>query len=329
MHDDETPRLDVDEGGGELLERIWRRVGAVGGDGEHEVGVADGLLRPRRQLGIGEEDQIVVRALELIERGRRLGAVELDALGQQLGGAGTIQHQRIGVGGEHAGELVEKFLGDLRAAGANDGDGARARIVRRRLMRGGGRQPLRKRRGQRAPDARALRRYALELVAAEAQHETVAHGRYGGGARAAGEEGDLADRLFRADLGERVAATFQGDGKAAGYDDIERIGGIALAHEHIAPLQGARLQLGHQGGALVGAQLGEYAHGGQAGLGEKRMHRSRALKRRSAQHSSLCALLCWESAGLANEARTSIRGHGNSGRLAALLTRRSVIPKMG
>ena len=218
-HDDEAPRLDVDEGGGELLERIWRRVGAVDGDGEHQVGVADGLLRPRRQLGIGEEDQIVVRALELIERGRRLGAVELDALGQQLGDAGTVQHQRIGVGGEHAGELVEKFFGDRRATSANDGDGARARIVRRRLMRGSGCQPLRKSGRQRAPDAGALRRYALELVAAEAQHETVAHGRYRGSARAAGEEGDLADRLFWPDLGERLAAAFQGDGKAAGYDD--------------------------------------------------------------------------------------------------------------
>ena len=134
VHDDEAPRLDVDEGGGELLERIGRRVGAVDGDGEHQVGVADGLLRPRRQLGVGEEDQIVVRALELIERCRRLGAVELDALGQQLGDAGSVQHQRIGVGGEHAGELVEKFLGDLRATSANDGDGARARIGRRRLM---------------------------------------------------------------------------------------------------------------------------------------------------------------------------------------------------
>ena len=106
----------------------------------------------------------------------------------------------------------------------------------------------------------------LELGPSEAQHQAVAHGGDGGGARPAGQEGDLADWLLGADLGERLAPALEGDGKTPGDDDVKRVGRIALAHQDVAAFEGARFELGHEGGALVGAELGEDPHGGKAGF---------------------------------------------------------------
>jgi hypothetical protein len=47
---------------------------------------------------------------------------------------------------------------------------------------------------------------------------------------------------------------------------IEGIGGIALSHQHVAPLQGARFKLADERGPLVGAELGKDPDGGRAAL---------------------------------------------------------------
>ena len=47
-----------------------------------------------------------------------------------------------------------------------------------------------------------VRRQLLELGAAQPQHQAVAQGRHGGRAHAAGQEGDLADRLAGTELGD-------------------------------------------------------------------------------------------------------------------------------
>ena len=186
----------------------------------------------------------------------------------------------------------------MRSAGADDGDGARARIGGGGLVRRGSGEALRQGSGQRAPDAWALRRDALELGPPEAQDEAVAHGRDGGGARATGQKGDLADGLLGTDLGKRLAPSLEGHGKAPGDDDVERVGRIALAHEDVAAFQGARFELGHEGGALVGAELGEYPHGGKAGFGQKRVHQQALIA--MLHHSSPAHCARAQSAALAN-----------------------------
>ena len=119
---------------------------------------------------------------------------------------------------------------------------------------------------KRAPDAWTSGGDTLELRPSEAQHQAVAHGGDGGGACPAGQKGDLANWLLGADLGERLAPALEGDGKTPGDDDVKRVGRIALAHQDVAAFEGARFELGHEGGALVGAELGEDPHGGKAGF---------------------------------------------------------------
>ena len=70
-----------------------------------------------------------------------------------------------------------------------------------------------------------------------------------------------------------IAPALEGHGEAAGDDDVEGVGRVALADEDVAALQGARLELGHERSALVSAELGKDSDGGKAGLGKKRMHR--------------------------------------------------------
>ena len=140
------------------------------------------------------------------------------------------------------------------------------------------------RHGQRAPDRRALGGQLLELGPAQPQHQAVAQCRDGGGARAAGQEGDLADRLARAELGHRLAPAFDGDRKAAGDDDIEGIRRLALAHQHVAAPEVQRLQLGGKARALLLLEIRKDLDPVEAMLGNLRLHCRSGVARRSLRH---------------------------------------------
>ena len=112
----------------------------------------------------------------------------------------------------------------------------------------------------------------LELGPPQPQHQAVAQRRDGGGARAAGQEGDLADRLARTQLGDRLAPAFDGDREAARDDDIERVRHLALAHQHVAALQVERLELGGQARTLLLLEIVKDLDPVEAVLGNLRFH---------------------------------------------------------
>src|SRR5262249_16757781 len=116
-------------------------------------------------------------------------------------------------------------------------------------------------------------RQLLELRPSQAQHQTVAQGSHGCGAGTAREEGDLAHRLTRAELGHRLASAGYGDGEASGDDDIERIRRLALAHEFIPALQVQCLELGGEPRALALLQVAEDLDAIEAVLGNFGFHR--------------------------------------------------------
>ncbi len=121
---------------------------------------------------------------------------------------------------------------------------------------------MRQRARERAPDAGRLVRKPLELRAAETQDEAVAHGGDGGGSCASCEEGNLADRLIGPDLGDGLAPAFDQHREAARENDVERVGRVALANQHVAALQRECLQLAGKRRALCGIEVGEDADGG-------------------------------------------------------------------
>ncbi len=102
------------------FEGIGCRVGAVQSHGEDQVGLADRLLRPCREVVVGQIEHVVVGTLQRIERARRLGAVER-RIGRQdaAGRFGPYQHGSM-PGSEYIDEAIDKDLGQLAGAGAND-----------------------------------------------------------------------------------------------------------------------------------------------------------------------------------------------------------------
>ena len=70
--------------------------------------------------------------------------------------------------------------------------------------------------------------------ARQEQHLAVARGDDVRRARAAAEEGELADRLARADLGDGARPPVERHEEAAGEDNVELVGRIALAHQQRA-----------------------------------------------------------------------------------------------
>ena len=59
------------------------------------------------------------------------------------------------------------------------------------------------------------------------------------------------------DLGDHLPAAVHRDGEPAGDDHVERVGHLALAHQHFAAAQVEGLQLGGKLGALAGLQIPE------------------------------------------------------------------------
>lgn len=130
MQEDEPARLGEHELGDVLLQPVGIGICRVHADAQHQIGVTDRLLRPRRQLGVGDEDEIVVLALELVEELRRLGAVERDPLGEELLGLGRVDDEGHRRGrGECIGELPDEFGRNCRFAGADERNRARPRIA--------------------------------------------------------------------------------------------------------------------------------------------------------------------------------------------------------
>ncbi len=98
------------------------------------------------------------------------------------------------------------------------------------------------------------------------QYQAVAHRGDRCGAAGAGKERDLADRAADADFGDRLVAALDVDAEAAGDDDVERVGRVALAHQYAAAGDRDRLQPLFE---LAEVALGEFTErldGPQAGL---------------------------------------------------------------
>ena len=222
--------------------------------------------------GSATNSTIVVLRLERIERPRRLGAVDGDRRGQHGPGHLRPHEHRAVAAPEHPGQSHDEARGQLARAGADERDGARARIGRRRAGDVGVRHAARQRHGQRVPDGGVLRRQLLELGAPQPQHQAVAQCGHGGGAHAAGEEGDLADRLARTQLGDHLAPARDRDGKPPRDDDIKGIRHLALAHQHVAALEVERLQLGGEARALGILEIAEDLDPVEAVLGNLRFH---------------------------------------------------------
>ena len=79
MQEHEPLRLGRQQLGREPLQLVRLLAGAGEAHGQHEVGLPDRLLRPGRELVVGDEQHVVVAALQRIERPRRLRAVEAGA----------------------------------------------------------------------------------------------------------------------------------------------------------------------------------------------------------------------------------------------------------
>ena len=182
-------------------------VGRMQADGEHQVGLADRLLRPGRQLRLGDEQHVVVVGLQRVERARRLGAVDARrwpaAPSRAISGRTSMvrllrRNTRVRPTTKAGGSSLAPARISVTVRGRGSGGGAPADV--------GLRHAPGQRHGQRAPDRRALGRQLLELGASQPQHQAVAQRGHGGGAHAAGKEGDLADRLAGTQLGDRLAA---------------------------------------------------------------------------------------------------------------------------
>ena len=272
VQQDQALRVGRQQLGGQPLQRIGLLVGGMHADGEHQVGLPDRLLRPGRQLRLGHEQHVVAFGLERIEHPRRLDAVDAHRCRQHRLGHLRPHQDRAVAAPERPRQADDEGRGQLARAGADERDGARTRVGRRLSADvGRGHAPCH-RHGQRAPDRRALGRQRLELGPSQPQHQAVAQRRDGGGARAAGEEGDLADRLAGTQLRDRLAPAFDGDREPARDDDIERLRHLALAHQHLATLQVERLELGGEARTLLLLEIVKDLDPVEAVLGNLRFH---------------------------------------------------------
>lgn len=128
-------------------------------------------------------------------------------------------------------------------------------------------QPGGERRGQRTPDGGRALAQLLELVATEPQHQTIAGGRYGGGAGAAGQERDFTDRRARPDLGDGAGAAFDTNLETAGDDHEQGIGRLALANQHFAAFQRQPFETSLEPAALIRIEIPENADAREALVG--------------------------------------------------------------
>jgi hypothetical protein len=259
--------------GGAPLQRVGLVSRRMPADRQHQVRLADRLLRPRRQLFVGEEQHVVRADFKRIERTCRLCAVERRAGRQHLASLGAVEEQHFAGPSERTHQALHKRMWQRAVAGADQGKRARPRIGRRRPADVGLGDAAGERHGQRAPDRGGLGRQRLEVGPAQSQHQAVAQGRDGSCAHAAGQKGDLADRLAGAELGDRGAAAVQRDDEAAGHDDIECVRRLALPHQDFAALEAQGLQLGRQPRPLVHGQVVEDRDRVEAVLGGILWHR--------------------------------------------------------
>ncbi len=241
--------------GGQPLQGIGALAGRVPGRRQDEIGLPDGFFRPGGELGIGEIQHVVRAAFERVQRAGGFRAVERRAGGQDFAGALRVEQQ--GVGPERAHQALDEQGRQRAVAGADQGQRARPGVGRRRPAEVGLRHAARERHGERAPDGRALGGQGLEVGPPEAQHQAVAQRGDGRGAGAAGQEGDLADRLSRSQLRNRDAAAVQRHDEAPGHHDIEGIGRLALPDQGFAALQAQRIEFGRQPRPLVRGQVVE------------------------------------------------------------------------
>ena len=219
---------------------------------------------------------------------------------------------------EHARQADDEAGGQLAAAGADQRDGARARVGRRRAHDIALRDASRQRDGKRVQDRGAPRRQLVELGAPQPQHQAVAQRRHRGRAHAAGEEGDLAHRLAGTQLGNGLAPAGDGDEEAPGDHHIECVRRLALAHQHVAALEVERLELGGEAGTLRVLEIAKDLDAVEAVLGNFGLHLCSWLlgRFRKRPYPSLLALRTLRRRaglrGMVHRLRAHIQGAGGS-----------------
>ena len=149
--------------------------------------------------------------------------------------------------------MVKEFGWNAAVASCNDGDGPRRRDPGAACYTSGGvGNPSREASQQLVIDGRHTARGLLKGGAIKFEHDRVAHRNDGRGAQSSGKKGDFADRLARADFGQRNRLSFNSDLKSAGNNDENCIGCRVLQDECFAAQQLANSSPRPDLGPLIG-----------------------------------------------------------------------------
>jgi hypothetical protein len=209
----------------------------AGDDDQHLIGLPDRLARP---VGQGVVDAVADQLVFLLDGVEPIGygrIVERCA-GETALEVVTGQDAPPAVPFDQAAEAIMENLRDRLRSARHHRDGARGHAaLLARDARGAGGQPARERAQQRRINRRHLTHDVVEGAAVELDHDRVAHRDDRCGARNAGKETDLADRLAHADLADRALLPFDPDFEPAGEHDIDRVGRRTLADQHVAAQQ--------------------------------------------------------------------------------------------
>ena len=270
----EPLRFRLQKTRGELLQPVLRdirpRLASGGADAQHLIGLANGLLRPGCQLGIGDIEHELMRAFERVQRLHGGAAVEIGMPAEhaaQIVGAHKRHRAELAQGRLEAGDEARRHGPRPRR---DDGDRPRNGAFGHGATGGLIGEAPGQRRGERAPDGRGADAQPIELLAAKLEDEAVAGGGHRCCPHAAGEKGDLADGRARSDLGNGIGPAGDADVEAAGQNNEQGVRHVALAHQDAAAIERDRLQLALQGRALRRQEIAEN--------GDVRKSRSEALR---------------------------------------------------
>ena len=145
------------------------------------------------------------------------------------------QQQTFAAGPDDGGEAIEEARRNRFAASGDDGDRPRdADPVPARGSAGDVGQSARERAEERLIYRRHLARDAVERRSIERERDGVARRYDRGGARRAGKEPGLPDRLANADLIDRALLSLDPHFEPAGHHDIDGVGRGVLSNQNFA-----------------------------------------------------------------------------------------------